>query len=221
MLKESVVALFERGARLRGGRRVLHPRGRTYAATLRTSDAVAGIGGDGPREVVVRVSKGASTPGALPDVLGLALRVETGRGTVDLLFASSARPLGLRHLPVPRAFYTRGFYSTLVPYRVGGITQVLGLVPVDARRAPATAAGLDACVAEAPVDFVLVGAGALGRWRNLGLLRVLRPAEGERPDSYDPQLNSLPELHPAPPLRTIRSLAYAGSRRGRDEAAPR
>ncbi|MFC9975108.1 hypothetical protein ACFVH6_29825 [Spirillospora sp. NPDC127200] len=220
MLDRIVSLPFEAAARLRRGRAV-HRRGRTYAGTLRVTSDLGPLEAERTYDVVARLSKGASTPGGVPDILGIALRVPTGDGPVDLLFASAGRPPLLRHLLVLRSSYTQGTYSTLVPYEAGGRTLVLGLLPTTRRNVGTEDEELNAEVAVAPLTFALAAAPLTGTWQTRGVLEVRQPPVQELPDAFDPQLNSVPGLRPAGPFQTVRRWAYAGSRRGRGEPAPK
>jgi len=114
-LSESV---FSRLARLRH-RRALHPRGAVAAATLSVGVPDSAVGaalGAGPHEVVVRLSRGLGVPPPLPDVHGVAVRLDRDQGRVDLLFSGTAK-----------------HQSTLLPYRSGS-----GLVWLELTRSSGT-----------------------------------------------------------------------------------
>ena len=87
-LVDAAGRLIGAGSRLRGAR-VFHPAGVVCAAELSQlpgaerypviTEALLGRQrGTARRRATVRLSKGAGTPGALPDLLGLAVRVENG-----------------------------------------------------------------------------------------------------------------------------------------------
>jgi hypothetical protein len=94
--------IFSRLARLRHNR-ALHPRGTVAAATLWVDDPASALGqalGAGPHPAVVRLSRGIGLPRPLPDVHGVAIRLDRHAGRVDLLFSGTPTRL-----------------STLLPYR--------------------------------------------------------------------------------------------------------
>lgn len=221
MLAQILAGPFHLAARLRRARAV-HPRGRTYAGTLRVSGRLPALDEGTDREVVVRVSKATPTPDGLPDVLGIALRVPTGVGPVDLLFATTGKRPGLRHLLRVRGSFTHAVYTTLLPYDVGGRTRVLALLPATARRVPGRLDRLDDAVTYAPLVFTLATATLTGPWEPCGTLEIRTPLPAGPPgdDAFDPQLNSLSDLHPTGPLQTLRRRAYDASRRGRGQPAP-
>src|SRR4051812_14484439 len=98
-------AAMEVGSAVRAAR-VFHPAGVGFRSTIAVRPPADGAGPlgvsllDEPRTYsgLVRFSRGAGLPEPLPDVLGLAVRVEHAHGpgqAQDLLFASSAAlPVG-------------------------------------------------------------------------------------------------------------------------------
>ena len=211
----AVTDAFTVASRLRGGH-LFHPAGALYAATLEPEGGDF-LGGRGSYEAVARISKALSLPGGLPDYLGIALHIPTEEGLLDLLFATTGRRAVLRHVLVPRASFTSGAYTTLLPYAIKGRTRILGLLPERRRPIPARLDLLDRAVAAAPLSFRLVSAPVTGPWRHEGVLRVHTPWRGEDLGPFDPELHDLSEIHPTGPFQTFRRLAYLGSRRGRGE----
>ena len=209
---------FAAFSRLRGGH-VFHPSGNMYVATLTIDrgDFLRGAARNRTYEVVARFSRALSLPGGLPDILGIALHVPTEEGLVDLLFATTGRRVGARHVLLPRRSFTSGAYTTLMPYAVRGRTALLGLFPQGHRRVSARLDRLDEAVAAAPLSFRLASAPLLGRWRPHGTLRVHTLWTGEDLGAFDPELHNVPELHPTGPFQTFRREAYRGSRRARGE----
>ncbi|MEU4830973.1 hypothetical protein [Streptosporangium sp. NPDC023615] len=210
-------------ARTRRGR-ALHPSGVTLRGVLSVEEetsrplGVAVLDRPGRTEVVVRLSKATSLPGALPDVLGLAVRVPDGIGPgrdLDLLLSTCCPLPVLDRLPWPRAGFTTGRYSTLVAYR---------------HRKGSLRLVADPSGPAVPPDPALLTAG-----RRLVLHLVALPSRGRSwtlatltvdggpplPDvSFDPVLNAHPELRLPGWLARFRRRAYAGSREGRAGAPP-
>lgn len=117
-------AAMAAGSRARG-KRVFHPEGTAYTARI---ELAGGFGlPTGHHEGTARLSRGIGLPDALPDLLGLALRITdvgaTGRHQ-DLLLVSSARPFPLRHLLVPAKRYRATTYSSLTRFRTPDGTKV-------------------------------------------------------------------------------------------------
>ncbi|MBP2336174.1 hypothetical protein JOF41_002352 [Saccharothrix coeruleofusca] len=204
--------------------RAVHSPGVALRGVLRATgrDPVARLlsGGEPERDVLVRVSKGAGTPGTWPDVLGLAVRVPGGRpgGPLDLLFDSSGSLPVLRALPLPRRNWRARPYSTVLPYRVDGGLRWIGAFPAGGERLPSSTEAFRAAAERHPVMFTLTVAEPFGRWRAVAELEVR--GEPERVEWFDPMVNHHPELRPAPGvLVRLRLAAYRGSREGRGAPA--
>jgi hypothetical protein len=193
-------AAYAAGRRVAASRRgrALYGRGMLLAGTLTVEAAL--LGERGEHEVTARLSKALSLPGRAPDVLGLAVRLPGG---VDLLLST-----GIGCLPVPRGSFTSGPYSSLTSYLYG-----TGLYRLIARpegpRVPADPALLPGALERGPLLFHLWAGG-----RYLARLRVHTALPG-RDLTFDPVLNSHPDLRPAGWTRRLRRAAYEGSREGR------
>jgi hypothetical protein len=228
VVTRAVDAVFEVLARWRGAR-AFHPRGALFAARVeldRDSPTTAALGGVAGHPALVRASKGAGTPGALPDVLGLAVRLtDLPGGPVDLLFTTVGRRRATGALLAPAAGWCPRPFSMLLPYRADGVRVTLGL---RAAR-PDRARGADPQVArdtvrDGPLVFVLAEKRARTPWTPIGrvLLDVPMPdgavddgPAGTDPVTFDPVVNAHPRLRPVRPLAAVRAAAYTGSRRGR------
>ncbi|RJL24443.1 hypothetical protein [Bailinhaonella thermotolerans] len=220
MVSDVAASAFGEAARERHDR-PLHLRGRTYRARLKVTgmtdvpEETGLLGRAGEHDAVARISKAVTGEG-LPDVLGVALRVPYGGATLDLLFATTGWSPVARHVLVPRSSFLGGLYTTLLPYKIGGATRAIGLLPSPRWHLPARLDLLDDAVRTAPLTFALVTAPLLGRWEPCGLLRVIEPMAEEVP-AFDPETNRLPDIHPTGPFQTFRSKAYRSSRENRGE----
>jgi len=164
-------------ARLRSGP-AIHAVGTSYAAELDVVGAGDGqeLGLDlldrrGRRPALARLSRGAGFPSALPDVLGLAIRLETDHGPQDLLLDSCwSGPLG-RHLVRPGRSASDGVYGSLLAYRVD--RQLIHLAAVgdkpQARTSHDEASGRS--------FRLLVAKPYERRWRTWATLRLLEPVD--------------------------------------------
>lgn len=214
-----------RAARLEGmrGARVFHPDGIGFEAELTiagNSSAPEGtlLGDPAGHAAVVRFSRAVGLPSQVPEILGVAIRLTDVHGPgrhQDFMLASSWRIAGGRHalIPATRGFFG-SFFSSLVPYRVGGQTMLLGLdpgsdhaTPYDLEGLAATATGRSYTVCLAPF---------LGGWSAAGVLTIGdrlpdAPVEGLR---FNP-LNTGGGVRPAGPLQAFRAAAYEGSQAGR------
>lgn len=195
-----VARAFQAAAAARQAR-AFHPRGACEAATFVVeagSRAFARVPGERP--AIVRRSRGAGLPEALPDILGLAIRLEVdppGR-PVDVLLASAGRGRWGRHtLRVHRGLGRRGWYSSIARYRVadGGPPLVLG-----------AETGVDGTV-----DLYEADGG--GPWRRIGRLRTSDDHRADCEVRFDPWATP-PGLTIEDPFGRLRRAAYRGSRAG-------
>ena len=197
------------GARLRHAR-LMHPRGRSYSGELAVRAVPRPFGSrlfDRPARyrTTVRLSKATPTPTGWPDVLGLAVRVHTRRGPLDLLLSSShPRPL-LRHVFVPR-LRVGTFYSSLAAYRTGRHRRLFLGAAVDRDGRAAT----------------LLAATRFGRWRPVADLRLGRRLSrwSDARLAYDPIGHTASDLRPVGVIQRLRAPAYRGSQRGRKSGFP-
>ena len=206
-------------SRLRG-ERAIHARGRAFSGTV-VLPGGAGTGAPlldtaGTYDAVVRFSRSAGLPPVLPDVYGLAVRLEDahGPGAPQDLLLDSAQPLPLlRRLPWPRWDPTRAVYSSLLPYAVGGTSLLLGAR--FSQHAP-PARSLDALADR--LEIVLLVASAHGPWREVGRVRTTGelPAPQGRRTRFSPA-HTGGGLVPAGPFQSWRTSAYPASHVAPDE----
>jgi hypothetical protein len=234
VLTRAAVPVFERLARWRSLRAV-HSRGALFAARVElesaSSPTVTALGGPAAHPALVRVSKNAGTPGSLPDLLGIALRLtDLPEGPVDLLFATVGRHRATGALLAPTTGWCARPYSTLLPYRADGVRVTLGLRPVEPGRAPDPAPqALRDAVRERPVTFTLVEKRARTPWTPIGRLLLNLPLPDGAVDdgpggadwvALDPVVHAHERLHPVRAFAGVRAAAYVGSRRGRGVPEP-
>lgn len=198
--------------RLRPTAKPLHPRGVVLSATVHRHGAAEEFGvpwldASGRDAALVRFSRGGGLPEALPDVLGIALRIDPAGQPGDLLFATTGRgPVG-RFLLFPRRASTvaAATYSTLQPYRTPTGPVVLAATPVPSDLGGQTGTVINLAVAR-----------PTGRWQQFGSVTVAadEPATDDR-ISFDPFLNPVPGLDNYDWTRRVREGAYAAARRTR------
>jgi hypothetical protein len=211
------------------GARAVHPRGRTFTATVHT------VGGEwygvplfdraGAWPALVRFSRGAGLPEPWPDVLGVALRV-TGAGgpgvDLDLLFSTTLGiGPGVRHVPGPGR-HLAGPYATVAGYRTRLGRRHFALLPGPAGLDLGTRQErLDAVAATGGAALLLASASRTGRWRALGrvVLDAPVPPAADAALQFDPVVRQVPGLAPDGLLQRVRAGAYAGSRAGRSRRA--
>lgn len=218
------------GARLRGAR-LFHPAGRVFRGTLTVPGRPDGYFGaplldeEGSYKAVVRLSKGTSTPGGLPDILGLAVRVQdppgaTGRSLDLALFTTATEPVLRQVLPLPRGQFVAA-YGSLLPYLIGGRVRLIAALPdVPYRGRSAGLEELEDLVAGPGLRFQLAVATAASDWLPFARLSLhLRRPDEEDPNGdnlcFNPVSNSLPTFRPIGLLQALRGPAYEGSQQGR------
>jgi hypothetical protein len=221
-------ALFGAIARRRRARG-LHPDGAAWAATVRVRGGgwpgVPLLDVPGEHRAVVRLSRAAGLPVALPDGLGLAVRIPDAHGPgshQDLLVTSTVRAPLLQHLPLPTAAGFLGtVYTSLVPYRLGGRLRLVAARPAGG---PRGRKGGELSVARAAAAagrarFELCAATLAGRWTPLAevvLDAELSEAENEAL-AFDP-VHAGGGIRPCAPLMGIRHAAYRASQAQRARA---
>jgi hypothetical protein len=192
-------AVFHSAGRLRRGPKALHPRGRVGSGRLTIQPEASPLGSpllDQPGEhaCTVRLSRATGVPHPLPDILGLALRVEQGDdGPADLLFASTGLGAVGRHLLVPRRDHDDGALTTLLPLRSRRGAVLLALVPTT------------------PGCYDLRTSAPGRRWEDRGVLVVddLRP--DDRSLRFDPVERTPSGLEQYDVVRRLRAPSYDAS----------
>lgn len=192
------------------GAKPLHPRGVLRRGTLVVTPGPGGPTGvplldtPGTHPCLVRPSRSVGLPRPLPDIEGMAVRVDGPDGPGDLLFASTGAGSVTRHLLLLRRSHAHGPLTTLLPMRSPTGPLVLGLFP----RPPQQGAE--------PDEYDLRVARPGGDWRGVGLLRIGDAAdeEDDPPVRFDPVEFPVPGLDHFPGVAEARSLAYRGARSG-------
>ena len=197
------------------GKRFFHPEGVTYGGTVRFTSTSLGLPFAGETEAHVRLSKGAGTPGSLPDVLGLAIKFP--ELDHDLLLATSGDNSITRHLLLPASGFFSQPYSSILPYELANRLVVFGA------HATARAGGHNPKDAEDIADEVKQGTmrfeltiAAVGESasEDFGSLVLERDLPGDI--SFNPW-NCRPPLRPAGPLNRLRLDTYKASQEARPD----
>ncbi|WP_317231655.1 hypothetical protein [Clavibacter capsici] len=208
--------------------RPLHPHGVALTGRLtpvagRAASGLTWLDGlDAPLDVDARFSRGGGLPAALPDVLGLALRIPGGEGsTVDVLLASTGlSPVG-RLLLAPRLALSGARLTTLMPYRGSAGPVLLGVLVDQDPPLPAGADDLGRALADRPVRLRLVHATPRGLWHVAARIELAHDAAGplDTATRADPVLASPPGGTTYPWTRRLRSPGYRVARAGRPVAS--
>ena len=193
-------------AALAGLRRAkaVHPHGVVHAARLHVPGAHAAPRGSsllsepGDHEAVVRFSRSIGLPRALPDLLGLSLRVVDAYGPgahQDLLMVTSVDAPVLHHIFVPAYDVRARPYSSSLPYRAGGERFIVGALP------------------QRGGNFALAVAAVGGRFEPVAEIRI----GAQLPDAADAMpfnpFNTGGGLEPVGLLNRLRRKAYPMSQR--------
>ncbi len=219
-------AAMEVGSAVRSAR-VFHPTGIGFRATVTIRPSGAGFGvplldEPGTFAGVVRFSRGAGLPEPLPDVLGLAVRIEDAHGpgqAQDLLLGSSSSlPVG-RQLFVPNVGFDVGTLSSILPYSLGdgGASWFGARVSAPSGRVTRLA---DVAEAAQEIRIELLVAGRLGAWQPVADVRLgerLTPEESGALQ-FNVDDNTGGGIRPTGWLQALRRRAYAASQAGRGAA---
>ena len=195
-------------------RRLFHPVGVLAEGTL---ERLAPDGEGLPMksgDVTGRVSKAIGLPAAVPDIGGLAWRMQTGGSTPwDVLLASTVRS---RLLLAPTVKWTGTAFSSLMPFRhEGGVwwIQARLTTEIDVPGLPLDA--ISRHLGSTGIEFLVEQAAGTGDFLPLARLTLRTPRSEDI--AFDPVRNTDPTVHPLPQwLTDFRRAAYRRSREGRD-----
>lgn len=212
-------------ARWRKGK-AMHPHGAVFSAVLDRHGGdrrwgVAFLDATARHDVVVRLSRGAGLPAALPDLLGLAVRLDGGPGKpVDLLLSTTGRGARTRAVPALRRD-TASVYGSIMAYRSAAGPIRLAALPTTAGF-PSRPGPLAEAVRRRPLVFELAAARGREPWRPFARLTIggaVRPLD---PDlRFDAVRRPPPGLVADGALARFRQPAYAAAQEARgDVRAP-
>lgn len=200
--------------------RAIHAKGLTLSGTAEFHGG-AGLGLPlldlpGRYTAMFRFSRGVGLPDAVPDFLGLAVRVVDAGGPgrhQDLLLDTGSSLPVLRRLPLPRRDLLGVTYSSLLPFEVARRRLLIGAQPVGA----VSCRTLQALPAALPVRLRLLLARLPGGWQPLADLVAtdVLPTPAGRQIRFSPQ-NCVSELAPVGRLNQWRRGAYSASHVGPD-----
>ncbi|GAB4100744.1 hypothetical protein [Sinomonas halotolerans] len=197
--------------------RPIHPQGVLLSGALEVAggpaSGIALLDSPGITPVTARLSRSAGFPPGWPDVIGLALRLDTDDGAADLLLAST----GWR---VPGRF-------ALTMHRTAGAARLTSLMPYRGSNGPvllgARTAGTDPGAPgrfrpDARWDLELLWAAPRGSWQRCGTLRLAPVLDAggrvqDTPLRFDPLLNVLPGAGTYAWTRALREHSYRLARR--------
>lgn len=212
------------------GRRIFHPYGLAYTATLTIDTPPLSpsecllLGTARSYPAIVRFSRGIGLPQPLPDILGIALRLPDVYGPgqhQDLLYIASGNGWLLNRLLLFTGGYLHRPFSSILAYRASQHHLLFGLLPPDT---PPELPGTDLTelrrLARAgQLTYRFAVAAPAQRWRAIGTLT----ATAELSPAFSEQLRFNPwntggGLTPVGFLQRLRRNAYRASQQGRQAA---
>ncbi|KAA1251324.1 phosphodiesterase [Mycobacterium simiae] len=214
---------FQWGSALRNSR-IFHPAGVVAAGRIeRVAPASKGLPLPSS-EAVARLSKAAGTPGAVPDFIGVAIRVMLPQAEAtpwDILLVSAGsgvlgRALALR----PVTSWTGHSMSTLMPlhYR-GEYWWLRARIVTDITGSGLSLEHVRAQLDDGGIEVDLDQAHGRSNFQHLARLTLTNIFDAGSGDdiSFDPVVNTAPGVRLAPRwLADLRGRAYARSRHGRE-----
>lgn len=220
-LSDLLAKPFQWGSALRG-RRFFHPVGVLAQGSLqRVAPAAEGLPIPSS-DVVARISKAAGTPGALPDFIGLAIRVapqQVAATPWDILLVSAgsgvlARAVALR----PTTSWTGQTLTSLMPFRYqGNVWWLRARSMSDVNGFGLSLDSVERVIGGGGIEFAIDQACGRGDFAPLARLTLTRVVEPEPDVSFDPVTNTAPGVSLYPEwLADLRARAYRRSRDGRD-----
>ncbi len=205
-------------ARWRNGK-PMHPRGVVCDAVLERHGGdrpwgVPFLDATGREDVVVRLSRSLGLPAPLPDVLGLAVRLDVAPAPVDLLLSSTGRGRLTRVVPALRRDAACTYGSIMAYGSAAGPIRIAALPAGDG--VPSDPDPLAAAVRRRPVVFVLAAARGFGAWQPFARLTVGDPVPALDPDlRFDAVRHPPPGLTTDGPMARFRAPAYAAAQAAR------
>jgi hypothetical protein len=213
-------AILGAGAALRRGK-VVHPHGVVFEARLVVTGAAAApaaaevLARPAEHRALVRFSRSLGLPPALPDLLGMSIRVLDAYGAdrhQDFLLVTSADLPLVHHVFLPAGDAQQRPYTSSLPFRAaGGSHFIVGALPrADSPRGEGAEAieRVRSAAATGDLRFDLAVAPVMGRFAAVGELRIGAPL----PDRYDALLfepwKGGAGLEPVGVLNGMRRYAY-------------
>ncbi|MFE7845851.1 hypothetical protein ACFUTX_11745 [Microbacterium sp. NPDC057407] len=159
--------------------------------------------------VRARVSRSVGLPSWLPDVIGLALRVDIGGTPADIELSSSGTGVPGRFLLAPRWSAAGGTFNTLLPYRGSRGPVLVSARSVEPDTLPANLAALRRELAARPWRVTLAFATPAGPWHPFAdvILRAA-PDQDDTDLRFDAVRRSLPGAGWYRWIRVLRQPSY-------------
>lgn len=203
--------------------RPIHPAGVALIGTLErqpgnTGSGIRWVDSAGRDQVAARFSRSVGTPPGWPDILGLALRVNTETGPADILLASTPLAWPGRFLLTAHRSTGSTAFTSLMPYKGANGPVLLAARPEPAGQdLPATPEAFRQALGAGTWTLGLYHARPAGRWTRFGTLAlVLAPGPGDTTARFDPVLRTLPGAPAYGWAGRLRAPSYAAARKRRE-----
>ncbi|MGP3534519.1 hypothetical protein ACTU3I_06975 [Microbacterium sp. RD1] len=159
--------------------------------------------------VVARVSRSVGLPAWLPDVIGLALRVDDDGGPADVELASTGIAVPSRFALIPHLSPARAVLTCVLPYRGASGPVLVGALPRTPGDLPADPEALAAVLRATPWRLRLCFATPSGRWHPFAELTLrTAPDQDDRELRFDAVRRMLPGADAYPWVRMLRQPSY-------------
>ena len=177
--------------------RPIHPTGVALTGEIHkrpgAGSGIAWVDSPGSDTVSARLSRSLGVPSGWPDILGLALRINTETGPADVLLASTGVSRPGRLVLTAHRYASNSTLSSLMPYKGSKGPVLLAARPEHTGKAlPATPDAFREALATGTWTLGLYHARPTGRWIRFGtLVLTLDPEKADLPTRFDPLLRPL------------------------------
>jgi hypothetical protein len=155
------------------------------------------------------VSRSIGLPSALPDVIGLALRLEVDGRPADIELASTGFGVPLRFALMLHRSPSRARLGTLLPYRGEAGPRLLCARTLAPRSLPAGVRALDTALTQEPWRLRLFFASPGGKWHPFADVTLRAGADRPSDDMrFDAVRHPLPGAGTYPWVRALRQPSY-------------
>lgn len=162
-----------------------------------------------PVSVRARLSRSVGLPSPLPDVIGLALRIDTSAGPADLELASTGTRVLGRFALVPRRRPSSARLGALLPYRGTRGAVLISASTHSPERLPADLSRLGRTLGETPWHLTLSFATPTGPWRRFAELTLrVDPDQDDTELRFDAVRRPLPGAGAYRWVRVLREPSY-------------
>ena len=164
-------------------------------------------------EVLARASRSVGLPAPLPDLVGLALRIDGPDGPADVELASTGFGVPGRFVLAPHRSPSRARLGTLFPYRGAAGPVLLCARTLEPRDLPVGLDALEARLRDEVWRLEVYWATPRSRWRAFALLELRATGESDAGLRFDAVEHPLPGVGTYAWAAAVRQPSYRLSRR--------